>query len=138
MRGMLRSGCSASRGAREQGIALVAALFTVAAIATLAAASFTLLHFDLALVRNQQQSATTRNEVSRKLTLALLDLELHSQAGELPETSGLFADELDYQRLGDRQGRLVTRAGGADESSEVHFELVEHDGVERVRVLRWH
>ena len=123
---------------RQHGIALVAALLTVAAIAALAVASYTLLRFDLALVRNQQQIVLNRGEVTRKLSLALLELELRSQDGVLPEALPGQALDVEYHRYSDRLGRLRVQGQTSADVGEVYFELLDGAGGSYgLRVVRW-
>mgnify|MGYP006875674068 FL=1 len=116
----------------------MAALLTVAAIAALAVASYTLLRFDLALVRNQQQIVLNRGEVTRKLSLALLELELRSQEGVLPEALPGKAADVQYLRYGDRLGRLRVQGQTSADVGEVYFELLDGAGGSYgLRVVRW-
>jgi hypothetical protein len=82
----------------RSGVALVAALLTLSAIATLALGTMLVVQLDLRLAANRQALALDRAESRSRLTLLLLRLEGDSQAGELPEEAPAMAGLMAYER----------------------------------------
>lgn len=122
---------------RARGIALIAALLTLAAIATLAAATFVLLRLDIALAENRQDLALARADARSQLTLALLRLEAASRDGVLPDGAPAVPGLVSYRRFDDRSASLAVE-GGADSGKqlrEASIELRQMGGQWRVLIL---
>lgn len=108
-----------------RGIALVAALLTLASLSTLALATTLLLSFDLKLAENRQEQALARAQASSRLALALLTLENASVEGKLPEVVPLQPGVVEYLRLEARTAvlRVEGAAGSGRHRSGARIEL---------------
>lgn len=123
---------------RRQGVALVAALLTLSAVALLALASVLLVSLDLRLAANRQELALARADSRSRLTLALLELEAASGSGVLPQSPPQAGGQTDYRRLSDQVAILSVfgRAGTGSYRSDARVELREEDSAWRLHVVQ--
>lgn len=122
----------------HRGIALIAALLTLTAVATLAVASFVLLRLDIALAQNRQELALARAEAHSQLTLALLRLEVASQDGAFPEVPPGVAGLVSYRLFGERSAAVSVEGGSGSGSQlrEARVELRQLGGEWRIAILQ--
>ena len=114
--GIRESGCGRGPDSQSaEGVALVAALLTLASLMTLALATTLLLSFDLKLVSNRQERAVARARATSNLNLALLELESAAVTGELQETAPATPGLVDYRRL--EEGTAVVQVEGREGSA---------------------
>lgn len=120
----------------EQGIALVAAVGTLAAVATLALATLLLLEFDIRLARNRQAAALASSEAHARLVVALLELEAEASGGELPVDAPDVPGMFHYERASPRLARVgVVSEGPGVHLREALIELREVGGTWRVHMI---
>ena len=119
------------------GIALIAALLTLASLTTLALGTTLLVSFDLKLIENRQELALARAQARSRLTLLLLELEEDSSSGELPERVPEVPGVVEYLREG-TSAAVVTVEGGQGSGSHLsgaRIELKEVGGGWRVHIV---
>ncbi|MEX2536136.1 MAG: hypothetical protein WD273_11130 [Trueperaceae bacterium] len=124
-------------GPRRCGIALVAALLTLASLATLALGTTLLVRLDLKLVENRQELALARAQAHSLLTLALLELETHATTGELPEEPPSLRGLLHYSRETPSTATVSVQgaAGSGRYRTGARIELVEVEGGWRIHIV---
>jgi hypothetical protein len=120
----------------RSGVALVAALLTLSAIATLALGTMLVVQLDIRLAANRQALALDRAESRSRLTLLLLRLEADSQGGELPEEAPGMAGVRAYVREGPTSAVVSVQAGRRQPGyrSDARIELRWTDGAWRIHV----
>lgn len=120
------------------GVALVAALLTVAAISTLALATALVVRLDMMLAGNRQALALARAESRSRLVLLLLELEAVSQDGEFPEHPPMLPGVVAYRLTGPAEavvGVVGGRAGVGGYRSDARVELHWHEDIWRVHIV---
>ena len=124
--------------AGRPGIALVAALLTLASLSTLGLATTLLLSFDLKLAENRQEQALARANSTTFLTLALLTLEAGSAEGELPGSPPAAVGIVDYRRLDPQTAVVVVegREGEAVHRIGVRIELRKRGQAWRLHIVQ--
>jgi hypothetical protein len=125
------------RSTRLRGMALVAALLTLAAIATLVLGSTVLWQLDIRLAANRQALALARAESRSRLTLNLLELEALSSSGQLPDEAPVMPGLVAYSRSAATVATLsvVGEAAGGRYRSDAWVELLQVDGYWRLHVV---
>lgn len=120
----------------RSGIALIAALLTLASLATLALGTTLLVSFDLKLVENRQELALARAEARSRLTLLLLEIEEESVSGELPERPPDVPGVVEYLRDGPSVAVMTVEGGQGSgrHLSGARIELKEVGGGWRVHI----
>lgn len=121
-----------------RGVALVAALLTVAALSTLALGTALVVRLDMMLASNRQALALARAESRSRLVLLLLELEALSQGGAFPEQAPPLPGLVDYRLLGATEA-VVGVAGGEDDGgyrSDARIELRLHEDSWRVHIVQ--
>lgn len=121
----------------SDGIALVAALLTLASLFTLALATTVLLTFDLKLVENRQEQAVARARATSSLNLVLLSLQADAGDGEFPESAPASPDLVEYLRLdeGTAVVRVEASEGSARHKSGARVKLESGAGGWRVHIV---
>lgn len=125
------------RPAADTGVALIAALLTLASLMTLALGTTVLLRFDLMLVENRQELALARAEARSRLTLLLLELEAEAVDGHLPATPPAMPGVVEYL-LEDSSSAVATvegSRGSARHRSSARIELRETGGGWRLHIV---
>lgn len=107
------------------GVALVAAMLTLAAIAALALANIVMVRLDTALAVNRQALALGRTEARSRLALFLLRLEAESQTGQFPESAPAMTGVVAYSRSSPTTATASVAGGeeGSGYRNDVSLEL---------------
>lgn len=121
---------------RHAGVALVAALLTLCAVATLVLGNTLVAHLDLKLAANRQALALARAQARSRLTLFLLQLEAESQSGQFPATAPDMAGVVAYRRESDTTAAVAVTGGGevGGFRSDVSVELQPHGAEWRIYI----
>ncbi|MEX2542753.1 MAG: hypothetical protein WD314_13150 [Trueperaceae bacterium] len=123
-------------GCRNRGVALAAALLTLAAVATLVLGNTLVAQLDLKLAANRQALALGRAQARSRMTLFLLQLEADSQTARFPETAPAMEGVLAYRRDSDTTATASVVAGGGRGGyrSDVRIELHQHGAEWRIHI----
>lgn len=115
---------------------MVAALLTLAAVATLALGTTLLIQLDIRLAANRQALALARADSRSSLALFLLELEAVSWNGELPEAAPEMAGVAAYQRESSTSATLsvLGQAASASHRSDARIDLRPAGGVWRIHI----